>query len=73
MLFKKYREYYLAERNFMLTSSALVIYFVFVQFLGALGKLCDVEDNIQAGRKERDSKITERTTDSTSRSSAAAR
>ena len=41
-MMKKYREFYMAERNFMLTSSALFVYFVFQRFLVAIKKLTDI-------------------------------
>jgi hypothetical protein len=41
-LYRNYREYYMAERNFMLTSSALFISFVFERFCAALSKLNDL-------------------------------
>lgn len=40
---KEYREYYLAERNIMLTLSALFIYYVFQRLLFNIRKLADEE------------------------------
>lgn len=44
----------MAERNFMLTGSALFVYYVFVKFLGAFGKLSQVEDDISEAKKHRE-------------------
>jgi hypothetical protein len=40
----------MAERNFMLTSSALFISFVFQRFCAALSKLNDLENDIEQGK-----------------------
>lgn len=41
IIYKKLREYYMAERNFMLTSSTLFIMFVFRKFLGGFRQIYD--------------------------------
>ena len=38
---KEYREYYLAERNIMLTCSALFVYFVFQRLMFNIRKLAN--------------------------------
>jgi len=43
IIYKKLREYYMAERNFMLTSSTLFVMFVFKNFLGGFRKIYDNE------------------------------
>lgn len=43
-LYRNYREFYLAERNFMLTSSALFAYFALQSLLKAISKLNDIEN-----------------------------
>ena len=44
MMYKRNRDYYMAERNFMLTASALFVYFVFQRFLYGFKKLTDIEE-----------------------------
>lgn len=44
IIYKKLREYYMAERNFMLTSSTLFVWFVFKMFLGGFRKMYDNEN-----------------------------
>lgn len=41
IIYKKLREYYMAERNFMLTSSTLFVMFVFRKFLSGFRKIYD--------------------------------
>ena len=41
IIYKKLREYYMAERNFMLTSSTLFIMFVFRKFLSGFRQIYD--------------------------------
>ena len=43
IIYKKLREYYMAERNFMLTSSTLFVMFVFKNFLSGFRKIYDNE------------------------------
>lgn len=43
ILYKKFREYYMAERNFMLTASALFIMFAFNRFFTGLKRLYEME------------------------------
>lgn len=43
IIYKKLREYYMAERNFMLTSSTLFVMFVFRNFLAGFRKIYDNE------------------------------
>lgn len=43
ILYKKYREYYMAERNFMLTASALFIMIVFKRFFTGFKHLYEKE------------------------------
>lgn len=45
-LYKKTREYYMAERNFMLTGSALITTWIFRRFLVGFSRLNDVENDI---------------------------
>jgi hypothetical protein len=40
---KEHREYYLAERNIMMTCSALFVYFVFQRLMFNIRKLADEE------------------------------
>ena len=44
ILYKKYREYYMAERNFMLTASSLFIMFVFDRFYRGFKRLYEIEN-----------------------------
>lgn len=39
IMYRRYREFYMAERNFMLTSSALLVYFIFSRMVVSLNKL----------------------------------
>lgn len=43
IIFKQFREYYMAERNFMLTASTLFIMFVFNRFFRGFRNLYDLE------------------------------
>lgn len=43
-MLKEHREYYLAERNIMLTCSALFVYFVFQRLMFNIRKLADEEN-----------------------------
>ena len=43
ILFKQYRDYYMAERNFLLTASSLFIIFVFNRFFAGFKKLYEFE------------------------------
>lgn len=43
-MLKEYREYYMAERNIMLSSSALFIYFVFARLMFNINKLSEIEN-----------------------------
>ena len=47
LMYKKYRELYMAERNFMLTFSALFIYYVYQRFLFAIRKLVTIENEME--------------------------
>ena len=47
-LYKKTREYYMAERNFMLTGSALIATWIFRRFLVGFSRLNDVECDIES-------------------------
>lgn len=49
-LYRNYREFYMAERNFMLTSSALFISFVFHRLCATISKLNDLENEIEEGK-----------------------
>ena len=40
-ILKEYREYYMAERNIMLTCSAMFVYFVFQRLMFNIRKLTD--------------------------------
>lgn len=43
IIYKKLREYYMAERNFMLTSSTLFVWFVFRKFFAGFRKIYENE------------------------------
>lgn len=43
---KEYKEYYLSERNIMLTSSAFFAYFIFDRVFHSIRKLADIENQI---------------------------
>ena len=43
-MFKREREFYMAERNFMLTASALIVSFMYQKFVSAIFKLNDIEN-----------------------------
>ena len=43
---KEYKEYYLSERNIMLTSSAFFAYFIFDRIFHNIRKLADIENQI---------------------------
>ena len=43
IMFKQYREYYMAERNFMLTASTLFIMFIFNRFFNGFKRLYEIE------------------------------
>ena len=45
-LYKKTREYYMAERNLMLTGAALIATWIFRRFLVGFSRLNDVEQDI---------------------------
>ena len=45
-LYKKTREYYMAERNLMLTGSALVATWIFRRFIIGFSRLNDIEYDI---------------------------
>ena len=47
MTIKEYREYYMSERNIMLTSSALFAYFIFNRIFASILKLADIENQIE--------------------------
>lgn len=49
-MFKREREFYLAERNFMLTASALIVTFFYRSFVYGLSKLNDLENNIEEAK-----------------------
>lgn len=49
-LYRNYREFYMSERNFMLTSSALFISFVFHRLCATISKLNDLENEIEEGK-----------------------
>ena len=49
-LYRNYREFYMSERNFMLTSSALFIAFVFHRLCATIAKLNDLENEIEEGK-----------------------
>lgn len=42
-IYIKLREFYMAERNFMLTGSTLLVLFILWRFLAAFKKLYDLE------------------------------
>jgi hypothetical protein len=44
---KEHREYYLAERNIMLTCSALFVYFVLQRLFFSIRRLADEEHRIE--------------------------
>ena len=46
IMYKRYRELYMAERNFMLTFSALFVTFAYYRFVEGIKKLVDVENVI---------------------------
>lgn len=50
-LYKKTREYYMAERNFMLTGSALIATWIFRRFVVGFARLNDVENEIASHQK----------------------
>ena len=52
-IYKQSREYYMAERNFMLTATTLFATFVLWRFLAAFDKLNGIEQEIE----EHDSKV----------------
>jgi hypothetical protein len=43
---KEYKEYYMSERNIMLTSSAFFAYFIFDRVFFNIRKLADIENQI---------------------------
>ena len=43
IVFKQYREYYMAERNFMMTASTLFIMFAFNRFFRGFRRLYEIE------------------------------
>ena len=51
-LYRNYREFYMSERNFMLTSSALFIAFVFHRLCATISKLNDLESEIEDGKMQ---------------------
>lgn len=51
-MLKEYREYYMAERNIMLSSSALFIYFVFARLMFNINKLSEIENGEPAQNAE---------------------
>jgi hypothetical protein len=44
---KEYREYYMSERNIMLTASAFFAYFIFDRIFFNIRKLADIENQIE--------------------------
>ena len=46
-LYKQSREYYMAERNFMLTATTLFATFVLFRFMATLGKLNGIENEVE--------------------------
>jgi hypothetical protein len=44
---KEYKEYYMSERNIMLTSSAFFAYFILDRIFASIRKLADIENQIE--------------------------
>ena len=53
IVYKRYREFYMAERNFMLTSSALIAYFVFQQLLSLIKNLARTETSLEESKAKK--------------------
>ena len=51
IVFKQYRDYYMSERNFMLTASTLFIMLVFDRFFRGIRKLYEIEISGEAKTK----------------------